>query len=469
VGRVLVAGTGTGTGKTTVCLALAAALTRRGLPVAPFKVGPDFIDVAHLAAVAGRPARTLDPWMTSPDWVRASLARHQPPGGLALIEGMMGLFDGAGGADDRGSAAEVAHLTGTPVLLVLDAQGVARSAGALALGFARFDPTLSLAGVIFNRVGGAAHRETLDAAVAPLGLPVLGGLPWDQTLAIPERHLGLLTPEARALSGEQVGRLASAAEAHLDLERILAVAAAAPPLPAPSEDAPAPPAEPAVQIGLARDAAFSFYYQDNLDLLEAAGALLVPFSPLADGGLPAGLGGLYLGGGYPEAEAAGLARNAAMRQGIRRAAAAGLPILAECGGFMYLCRAIKDDAGRRHPMVGIFDAVVRFPGRGTLAYCIVELAHPSPLGPAGLTLRGHEFHASSLLGPPPACARAYRVRRLPPGRPEAEGYLVGSALGSYLHLHWGSCPEVARHFMAACRSRAAAGRAALRAGAGGNP
>ncbi|MGH7408340.1 MAG: cobyrinate a,c-diamide synthase [Candidatus Methylomirabilales bacterium] len=468
MGRVLVAGTGTGTGKTTVCLALAAALRRRDHPVTPFKVGPDFIDAAHLAAVAGRSARTLDPWMTSPDWMRACLARHEPPGGLALIEGMMGLFDGAGGADDRGSAAEVARLTATPVLLVLDAQGLARSAGALALGFMRFDPALSLAGVIFNRVGGAYHRETLAAAVAPLGLPVLGALPWDQALAIPERHLGLFTPEARALPREQVAHLASAAEAHLDVERILGLAAAAPPLPVPS-DASAPPAGPPVRIGLARDAAFSFYYQDNLDLLEAAGAVLIPFSPLADERLPADLGGLYLGGGYPEAEAAGLARNSAMREGIRQAAASGLPVLAECGGFMYLCRAIEDGAGRRHAMVGIFDAVVRFPGRATLAYCTVDLAHPSPLGPAGLTVRGHEFHTSSLLAPPAARAHAYRVRRLPAGGPEAEGYLVGNALGSYLHLHWGSCPEVARHFVASGRSRATTRQVAIRAGAGGIP
>lgn len=468
MGRVLVAGTGTGTGKTTVCLALAAALRRRGLPVVPFKVGPDFIDAAHLAAVAGNPARSLDTWMTSPHWVRARLARHEPPGGLALIEGMMGLFDGAGGAEDRGSAAEVARLTATPVLLVLDAQGVARSAGALALGFARFDPALPVGGVIFNRVGGPSHRETLAAAVAPLGLPVLGAFPWDQALAIAERHLGLLTPEARALSPDQVARLASAAEAHLDLERILRVAAAASPLTAPP-DVPAPPAGPAVQIGIARDAAFSFYYQDNLDLLEGTGAVLVPFSPLADERLPAGLGGLYLGGGYPEAEAAGLAQNGAMREGIRRAVASGMPVLAECGGFMYLCRAIEDDVGRRHAMVGIFDAVVRFPGRGTLCYCTVDLAQPSPLGPAGLSLRGHEFHASSLLTAPPARAHAYRVRRLPAGGPEAEGYLVGNALGSYLHLHWGSCPEVARHFVAACRSHPASRGAAFPVAAGGSP
>jgi cobyrinic acid a,c-diamide synthase len=468
VGRVLVAGTGSGTGKTTVCLALAAALARRGLRVAPFKVGPDFIDASHLGAVAGRPARALDPWMTSPAWVRDSLARHEPPGGLALIEGMMGLFDGAGGGDDRGSAAEVGRLTATPVLLVVDAQGVARSAGALALGFARFDPDLSLAGIIFNRVGGPAHRDTLEAAVARLGLPVLGALPWDAGLAIPERHLGLLTPEARALSAEQVGRLATAAEAHLDLDRIVSVAAAALPLPVPAEQE-TPPAGPPVRIGLARDAAFSFYYQDNLDLLEAAGAVLVPFSPMADGKLPADLGGLYLGGGYPESEAAGLAGNATMREEIRRAVAAGLPVLAECGGFMYLCRTIEDDGGRRHAMVGVFDAAVRFPGRGTLAYCSVDLVHPSPLGPPGTSLRGHEFHASSLLAPPPVREHAYRVRRLPAGGPETEGYLVGSALGSYLHLHWGSCPEVAGRFAATCRAHAEGRGVALPAGAGGSP
>jgi cobyrinic acid a,c-diamide synthase len=224
-----------------------------------------------------------------------------------------------------------------------------------------------------------------------------------------------------------------------------------------------------VQIGVARDAAFSFYYQDNLDLLDAAGGDLVPFSPLADECLPAGLGGLYLGGGYPEAEAPRLAGNGAMREEIRRAVASGLPVLAECGGFMYLCRAIEDGEGRQHPMVGVFDATIRFPGRGTLAYCSVDLVHPSPLGPAGLSLRGHEFHASSLLEAPPASAHAYRVRRLPAGGPETEGYLVANALGSYLHLHWGSCPEVARHFVAACRAHAAVRRVTLPVRAGGIP
>jgi cobyrinic acid a,c-diamide synthase len=250
-----------------------------------------------------------------------------------------------------------------------------------------------------------------------------------------------------------VDRLAALGEADLDLGRILRVAAAAPPLPEAPEGATARPG-PAVRIGVAQDAAFCFYYQDNLDLLEAAGAVLVPFSPLADERLPAGLGGLYLGGGYPETEAAALGDNRGMREEIRQAVAAGLPVLAECGGFMYLCLAIEDDAGR-HQMVGVFDAVIRFPGRGTLAYCAVDLVHPSPLGPAGLTLRGHEFHASSLVEPPPVRSHAYRVRRLPVGGPEVEGYMVGNTLGSYLHLHWGSCPEVARNFVEACRAHAA--------------
>jgi cobyrinic acid a,c-diamide synthase len=316
--------------------------------------------------------------------------------------------------------------------------------------------------VIFNRVGGAFHRETLQSAVAPLGVPVLGALPWDPVLAIPERHLGLLTPEARALPRDQVERLATLGEAGLDLARILDVAAAAPRLRAPPEGATAP-AGPAVRIGVARDAAFSFYYQDNLDLLEAAGAVLVPFSPLDDERLPARLGGLYLGGGYPETEAAALTANRRMREEIRQAAGAGLPVLAECGGFMYLCLAIEDDAGR-HQMVGVFDAVIRFPARGILAYCAVDLVHSSPLGPAGPSLRGHEFHASSLVEPPPVRSHAYRVRRLPVGGPEVEGYVVGNTLGSYLHLHWGSCPEVARTFVEACRSHAAGRLTPLPAG-----
>lgn len=453
--RLTIAAPASGCGKTTITLALLAALRRRGLTVAPFKVGPDFIDPGHHARACGRTSRNLDGWMCGQAWVRQSFARGCVGADLALIEGVMGLFDGAAGDSEVGSSAEVAKWLQSPVILVIDARAQARSAAATLQGFARFDPQLPIAGVIFNRVGSPGHAEMLRQAVASVpGLPpVLGCLPRSAELALPERHLGLVTAEDAGCDQSFFGRLADWIEAHVDLDALLRVAApASPPAPLPEGEGKLGKAASPVRIAVARDAAFCFYYPDNLELLAAAGAQLVFFSPLTDGKLPAGIDGLYLGGGYPELHAAQLSANLPLREEIASAAKAGLPIYAECGGFMYLSAAIDE-----LPMVGIFPARARMlPQRKALGYREVTLSADSPLGPAGTKARGHEFHYSEL-ELPAAIPRCYRLSRRQGEAVGSEGYRIGNVLGSYVHLHFGSNPHLPKNFVEFCRNHSKGG------------
>jgi len=344
----------------------------------------------------------------------------------------------------------MAKWLGLPVLLVVDARAMARSAAALVHGFASFDPALSLAGVVFNRIGSAAHLEYLNQALSCLeGVRGFGGLPRDQELAIPERHLGLATAEDHPLDEAYLGRLADRLEAHLDLEGLLA---ALPRLTLPEEPALAA-ASPLVRLGVARDRAFCFYYPENLELLASFGAELVPFSPLTERELPAGLDGVYLGGGYPELYAEQLAANDGLKQALKDAAAGGMPIYAECGGLMYLAREIRDLEGRVHPMAGVFPFGVRMlPRLKALGYREVTLTAPGLLGPAGTTARGHEFHYSEIVGEPDGVPRLYRLTPRRGGAAVSEGYRQHRVLASYVHLHFGSNPEVARHLVASCRA-----------------
>ena len=353
---VVIAGTQSGVGKTTVTLGLLAALRQRGLVVQPFKVGPDFIDPGHHSRAAGRVCRNLDGWMLSREANLALFRRRAREADVAVVEGVMGLFDGYDGASEAGSTAQMAKWLGLPVLLVVDARSMARSAAALVHGFASFDPGLSLAGVVFNRIGSAGHLEYLQQALTSLpGVRCFGGLPRDRELAIPERHLGLTTAEDHPLDDSYLEHLADRLEAHLDFDGLIK---ALPRLTLPEE--PAPKAMPAtVRLGVARDRAFCFYYPENLELFASFGAELVFFSPLEDRELPAELHGIYLGGGYPELYAGKLAANAVLRQALQAGAAAGLPIYAECGGLMYLAREIRDLEGRAHPMTGVLPFAVR--------------------------------------------------------------------------------------------------------------
>ena len=452
--RVLVmAGVASGVGKTSVTLGLLEALRRRGLAVQAFKVGPDFIDPGLHALVTGRPSYNLDGWMCGRERVLDVVGRVAAGADVAVIEGVMGCFDGVDGASEEGSTAQVAKWLDAPVVLVLDAGALARSAGAVALGFERFDPALRVAGVIANRVGGATHaRWIFDAIRGACRAEPLGALAHAAELAMPERHLGLLTAADGALSAELIGRLGDAVEQGVDLDRLLALAT---PLAAAVQ--PRQAVRPMrARIGVARDAAFQFYYEENLDLLRAAGAELVAWSPVADPDVP-DVEGLYLGGGYPELHGAALGDNASLKKSVRRFAEAGRPIYAECGGLMFLAESLEDLDGRVHPMVGLLPAAVRLREHGlTLGYAEVTLATAAPLGAAGVRARGQEFHKSTLGPVPPAITRAYRVRApaigvsRSDGCERPEGYLVGATLMSYVHLHFASNPGLADAFVGAC-------------------
>lgn len=438
----LIAAPASGSGKTSLTLGLMAAFQRRGVAVAPFKVGPDYIDPGHHAAVCGRPSHNLDSWFCNQGQVRETFVAGSVGAELALVEGVMGLFDGVSGDSDDGSSAQLAKWLGLPVLLVVDASSQARSFAALVKGFCDFDPQLQVAGVIANRVGSQRHAQFLrEAVTSTSGLPpLIGCLPRQADIVLPQRHLGLVT--AGDLSGNQVEKLAAWVEQHLDLERLRQAANSS--VAATSAEAIRPVAKK-LRIGIARDRAFCFYYPVNLSLLEQAGAELVEFSPLTDQRLPENLAGLYLGGGYPELHAAQLAENSAMRRQIADQAADGLPIYAECGGFMYLCAAIDD-----RPMCNAFPAQAKMlPRRRALGYRQVETVADSLLGPAGTSVRGHEFHYSEA-PMPEQIERCYQLSRRGGEQLGSEGYRINNVLGSYVHLHFGSNPQVAENFINYC-------------------
>jgi cobyrinic acid a,c-diamide synthase len=439
---IVVAGTHSGAGKTTVTLGLIAALRRRGLAVQPFKVGPDFIDPAHHGPAAGRVAHNLDGWMLSREANLELFADHAAEADVAVIEGMMGLYDGADPGSNAGSTAEMAGWVGAPVLLVIDASALARSAAALVQGYATFDPGSRVIGVLANRVGSAAHAELIAMALQD-GPPLLGWLPDDSSLAMPERHLGLVLPGADA--DRRIERIADALEPNLDTGRLLALSEL--PRPAASASPRRAPSAPRVRIGVARDEAFSFYYEDNLDRLVSAGAELIEFSPL-HGRLPQALDGLYVGGGYPELHAAALAANTQVLDDIRALAAAGRPVYGECGGLIYLGERIEVD-GDSYPLCGALPLATRFPARLEIGYAEIDIDDGGPFKSAR-PVRGHWFHKAELTDVDPAVQLRYTVRLVRSGERLREGYSVRRVLGSWLHLHFRSCPDLAPAFVDAC-------------------
>jgi cobyrinic acid a,c-diamide synthase len=446
--RFVIGAVASGTGKTTLAAGLIAALRARGLRVQPFKCGPDYLDPSYHTVAAGRPCRTLDTWLLPEETLRGLFRRACADADIAVIEGVMGLYDGRANGD-LGSTAHIARLLDAPVILVLDVAKASRTVAAVVLGLARFDPRVRLAGVVLNNVASERHRQWVSAAIEEgAQVPVLGALPRQPDLTFPERHLGLQPSwEQHALPG-LLDRLGAQAAAHVNLPRLLALAESAGPLTGPAHDplaarAPGPP----VTLALARDAAFNFYYQDSLDLLAAHGAALVPFSPLSDAALPPGTAGVYLGGGYPELHAAALAANAPMLAALRARVQAGMPLYAECGGLMYACQGIVDFDGQRHSLLGLVPgwSVMRRQ-RTQLGYVEVEALRDTLLLRAGERARGHEFHWSALeRAPDPP---AYRLA----GRePPHEGWASGNVLASYVHLHLAGVPQAAARFVAACR------------------
>jgi cobyrinic acid a,c-diamide synthase len=449
--RLVIAGTHSGAGKTTVATAIMAALTRRGMRVQPFKVGPDFIDPTFHKAATGRISRNLDGWMLSRESNLRGFARACRDADVAVVEGVMGLFDGRDGTSDAGSTAELAKWLNAPVVLVMDASAMARSAAAVVHGFESFDPKLDLAGVLFNRVSGKGHFEFLRTSVAAACKATpLGFLSRNDDISFPERHLGLVLAD-EVLTSDRLIALADWMEATVDLDRLLEIASRAPVVSAEVPDAPRQFAalEHQPRIGIARDRAFCFYYQDNLDLLKDCGAELVEFSPIADVALPDRLDGMYLGGGYPELHARELAANESMRQAIREFARSGAPVYAECGGLMYLTEAIVGMDGQSHSMVGIFPTRVRMqPQLAAIGYVEVEELNGSGWLCSGERARGHEFRYSTIEEMPEQIARSYRLVSNRGTR--VEGFTTGSVLGSYVHLHFASCPQFAERFVLRC-------------------
>ena len=452
--RLVIAAPHSHAGKTTVTLALMAALSRRGLHVAPFKVGPDYIDPQLHRRAAGRASYNLDTFLVESGGVQETFARAARHADIAIVEGVMGLFDGSSPTSRVGSTAEVAALLQAPIVLVIDASGMAASIGALVRGFRTYDPNAWVAGVILNRLGGEGHYRYLLPALEQEGVEVLGYLPKQIDVEIPERHLGLLPASEEDRVTPLLGRLSDLVERYIDVDRALALARSAPAATRATgaNEAPRPSDVSRVRVAWAQDEVFHFTYQENLDLLVAAGAEIVMFSPLRDGMLPPNIDAIWLGGGFPELYAEALSANTSMRQAIRASGESGLPIYAECGGFMYLCDWLEDQQGRRYPQVGLISGGTRMTDRlQQFGYAEATFLHDTLLGPHGVTVRGHRFHYS-VYEPgesPPACA--YRITRKRTGESYLEGFQRGNTLATYFHLHLGSQPDMARYFVAFCQ------------------
>ena len=436
--RVVIAGTHSGVGKTTVATGLMAALTARGVKVASAKVGPDFIDPGYHALATGRPARNLDAWMCGVDAIGPLAGRAGADADVLVIEGVMGLFDGAGDGTPS-STADIARLLDAPVVLVIDASSMSQSVAAIVHGFATLDPHVRVAGIVLNRVASPGHELLLLAALEPLGLPILGVLGRDDTFSWRDRHLGLVPvaerPDAVRAS---LRALTAAIDRSCDLDGVMRLAATAPALVvgAPRLPEPVGPA----RVALAAGPAFSFTYQDNLDSLAAAGAELVPFDPCRDERLPEGCTGLLAGGGFPEVYAGALADNGALLADVRdRITGGGLAVWAECGGLLWLADRLD---GR--PMAGVVATEGEMTKRLTLGYRAAVTCSATPLGPAGTVLRGHEFHYSTTSPAGDALSLTGRHGE------STGGFASPSMLASYLHVHLGNAPELAAAFVMSC-------------------
>jgi len=443
--RLVLAAPGSNAGKTSIATGLIAALTAHGLTVSPHKVGPDYIDPGYHGLAAGRPGRNLDPWLVGEERI-APLFLHGARGAdIAVVEGVMGLFDGATHPSVEpgfASTADVAGLLRAPVVLVVDAAAQGRSVAALVHGFATFDPGVRLGGVILNRVGTDRHESILRDALGAAGVPVLGAIRRLEQLHTPSRHLGLVPAAERSAEAvDTVHRLRRVVAEDVDLDAVLALARSAPPLGAqpwdPAAEVTAVAGRP--RIAVAGGPAFTFGYAENAELLAAAGAVVVTVDPLRDEALPEGIAGLVIGGGFPEVYAAELSANESLRADVAALAARGAPVAAECAGLLYLARSLDGV-----PMCGVLDVAATMSPRLTLGYRAAVATSDSVLAPAGARVRGHEFHRT-VAEPAAGPAAAWQWSATGP-----EGFTPGSVHASYLHLNWAGSPALAERFVAAC-------------------
>lgn len=449
--RIVVAAAGSGSGKTTIVSGILAALRELGYAAQSYKIGPDYIDPGYHELASGRPGHNLDTWLAPEEKINELFVQTAKNCDIAVIEGVMGLYDG--GKRGVSSTAAIAKQLAAPVALVIDAKSMGDSAAAVALGFRQYDEDVNFAGVILNRLGSASHRDMIVEAMENIGIPVLGCVFRSDAFSLPERHLGL-TPVAENDARETIRAIGRAVAEQVNLNLLIETAKRAPAFPA-SPKRPQINGAPAVKIAVARDDAFSFYYPESLSVLEELGAELLPFSPLADAGLPEA-DGLIVGGGFPEMFAARLEANRSMRASIFEAGKNKMPIYAECGGLMYLSRRIDDFDGRSYEMVGLIPALCRMHEKlQTVGYIEAKALSDSLLFPKETVARGHEFHFSSMTVEESYANDfpwAFTFTKTRTGKTYRAGYASESILASYLHLHFAGNPDAARRFVAACRA-----------------
>ncbi len=432
---VIIAGTQSGSGKTTITLGLMAALAELGHNVAPFKCGPDFIDPSLHKLVTGKISRNLDLWMAGNKSAKRSFAIHSSKADISVIEGVMGMFDGG-----ISSSAALAAELDVPIILVLDARSAAESVAAVLKGFETFDPAVAPKGVILNMIGSERHLDLVSGAIKKhCQAEILGYLPRTTDFTIPSRHLGLHMGEETPIDKDKIATLASTMIEHIDLNRLLKIAEVEY---LPHQTSSSPNEQNKIRLGVARDKAFCFYYEDNLDILRDAGAEISFFSPLEDIHLP-DVDGIYLGGGYPELYASELSNNTSMLEDIKKWAENGCPIYAECGGFIYLTKGINNSDNQFHPMAGVFPGKTTMQKRrASLGYREITTETSSFFGPKGTIMRGHEFHYSRLESMDSETERIYLVNN-----GTSEGYRYKNVIGGYMHLHFGFNPQAAKEFV----------------------
>ena len=438
--RLVIAGTHSGAGKTTVATGLLAALRKAGGRPAGAKVGPDFIDPGYHAAACGRPPRNLDPWLCGAESIVPLAARAGKDAAVLIVEGVMGMFDGASDGTPS-STADVARMLSAPVVLVVDASAMSSSVAALVHGFTTFDTAVRVGGVILNKVGSDGHATLLREALEPLGVPVLGALPRDDRLTWRDRHLGLVPVVEQATEvARSIENLAAVVNEHVDLAAVVRLAESAATVAA--DPVALPDRGPGIRVAVAGGPAFSFVYTDTIDALEAAGAEVIPFDPLVDAALPEGIDGALIGGGFPEVHAAQLAANQGLLAAIRGHVESGLPMWAECGGLLLLAERLDG-----HAMAGVLPASGSLTKRLTLGYREATTRADSPIGPEGTRFRGHEFHYSVLEPSGEGLELSSRWGS------RFEGWASPCLLATYVHHHPGGDPSAVGFFARACALR----------------
>ena len=454
--RIMIAGTNSGVGKTTVTLGIMSALVQKGINVQGFKAGPDYIDPSHHAFVTGNASRNLDTWMMGENACRELFERSALNVEISIIEGVMGLYDGSIDSSGHGSSAHLAKVLNTPVIMVVNAKGVAQSAGAVVMGFMEFDTEINLAGIILNNIASQNHYDIIKKAIEEsCSVTILGYLKKESDITIPERHLGLIPSEEQKINSALYDKLGQMVLETIDIDRLVDTARSAGTFPDYNRSIFTDRSDSLnVTLAVAKDNAFCFYYQDDIDLFEALGAKIIEFSPLADKALPGGIDGVFIGGGFPELFADRLSKNESMINSILEVHRQGTVIYGECGGMMYLLEKLIDCDGRSFKMSGVLNGTSRMEKRRQgLGYVIVDAIYDSVICNKGNSFRAHEFHWSKLQDVPDSTIFAYNTKKSNGKRNGVDGICKSNVLASYTHMHFSSNPKLASNILSTMANR----------------